>query len=171
MFLMILIAVNPMVIQAQDEIPYENSIASIKRFNFVVTTLGILSFGIDQDVLDKLYDLQFAMPRQLRILVTQSQMKKELFRDFTFLVNQKDVEAILIWPSEAMADKNIIKKICTMSKKKKIPIFVMQEGWMEQGAMVEFKLSGTTTVVVNEQVRSYMNFPIAENDYYLLVQN
>ncbi len=169
-FLIILIITYPVVIQAQDEIPYENSIASIKRFNFVVTTLGVLSFGIDQNELDKLYDLQFAMPRQLRILVTQSKMKQELFRDFTFLVNQKNVEAILIWPSEDMEDKNIIKKICTMSKKKKIPIFVMQGGWTEQGAMVEFKSSGTTTVVVNEQVRLYMNFPIAENEYYLLVQ-
>lgn len=169
-FLIILIITFPVIIQAQDDIPYEDSIASIKRFNFVVTTLGVLSFGIDQDKLDKLYNLQFAMPRQLRILVTQSNMKKELFRDFTFLVNQKDVEAILIWPSEEMEDKNIIKKICTMSKKKKIPIFVMQEGWTEQGAMVEFKSSGTTTVIVNEQVRSYMNFPIAENDYYSLVQ-
>lgn len=170
MFMIIFITTYPVVIQAQDEIPYENSIASIKRFNFVVTTLGILSFGIDQDILDKLYNLQFAMPRQLRILVTQSKMKKELFRDFTFLVNQQNVEAILIWPSEDMDDKNIIKKICTMSKKKKIPIFVMQGGWTEQGAMVEFKSSGTTTVEINEQVRSFMNFPIAENDYYLLVQ-
>ena len=170
MLFIILTIAYPLNVLAQDEIPYENAIASIKRFNFVVTTLGVLSFGIDQDKLDKLYNLQFAMPRQLRILVTQSNMKKELFRDFTFLVNQKDVEAILIWPSEEMEDKNIIKKICTMSKKKKIPIFVMQEGWTEQGAMVEFKSSGTTTVIVNEQVRSYMNFPIAENDYYSLVQ-
>lgn len=170
LFLMILVAIYPVVIQAQDEIPYENSIESIKRFSFAVLTLGILSFGIDQDKLDKLHDLQFAKPRQLRILVTEARMTRELFRDFTFLVNKKDVEAILIWPSVAMEDKNIIKKICTMSKKKKIPIFVMQEGWTDQGAMVEFKSSGTRTVVVNEQVRSYMNFPIAENDYYSLVK-
>ena len=81
------------------------------------------------------------------------------------LSNKKGVEAILIWPSDAMEDKKIIKKICIMSKKEKIPVFVMQEGWTEQGAMVEFKSSGTMIVVVNEQVRSYMNFPIAANDY------
>ena len=169
-FLMVFITTSPVVLKAQDEIPFENSIESIKRFNFVVTTLGILSFGIDEDKLDKLKDLQFAMPRQLQIFVTQSQLMKELFHDFTFLVNKKGVEAILIWPSEAMEDKKIIKKICIMSKKKKIPVFVMQEGWTDQGAMIEFKSSETMTVVVNEQVRSYMNFPIAANDYYSLVQ-
>jgi len=170
MIFTILIATNLAVIQAQDEIPYRNSIESIKRFNFVVTTLGILSFGIDPDKLDKLNKLQFAMPRQLRILVTQSRLGKDVFLDFTFLVNQKGVEAILIWPSADMENASIIKKICTMSKRKKIPIFVMQEGWTDQGAMVEFIFSEKTTVVVNEQVRSYMNFPIADNDYYSLVQ-
>lgn len=99
--------------------------------------------------------------------MTQSQFAGDIFNDFTTLVNEKKVNAILIWPSKTMADEFVIKNICKMSKLKRIPIFVMQEGWLERGAMVYFKDLSTMEIVVNEQVRQVLNFPINEqcSDY------
>ncbi|MBO8183792.1 MAG: hypothetical protein H0Z28_13560 [Archaeoglobus sp.] len=147
---------------SQADVPIDKVISCIKKFNFVVLTLGIMSDGLPQDVIARLSQLQTAPPRSMRIYVTQSQFAGDIFNDFTILVNEKRVNAILIWPSKTMSDGFIIKNICKMSKLKKIPLFVMQDGWLENGALVYFKDFSTMEIVVNEQVRQVLNFPINE---------
>jgi ABC-type uncharacterized transport system substrate-binding protein len=115
--------------------------------------------------------LQAAPPRSMRIFLTNSKNVWDIQRDFTFLVNDKKVEAIIIWPSPYMDDVSLIKNICNMSKRKKIPIISLVPGWLEHGAVAQIDYDNEIKVTVNEQVRAVMNYPIAtETSAYQLVQ-
>lgn len=153
-----------------EEVPVDQVITTIKQFNFVTTSLGILSDGVSDGLVKQLTALQTAPPRALRIYLTQSNTIWKIFDDFTFLVNEKAVEAILIWPSKAISDPNDIRKICMMSKKKRIPIIALQKGWLEEGATAYISFDNGVKVYVNEQVRSVLNFPIAERPEYELIK-
>ncbi len=151
-------------------VPLEDLICTIKNFNFVTTTIGILSDGVSNNVIKQLTAIQTAPPRALRIYLTQSEVIWKVFDDFMFLINEKGVEAIVIWPSKMMSDVDNIKKICTMSKRKKIPIIALQKGWLEEGATVYINFEDGIKVYVNEAVRSVLNYPIAERPEYQLIK-
>ncbi|MBO8130578.1 MAG: hypothetical protein H0Z29_03550 [Candidatus Marinimicrobia bacterium] len=152
-------------------IPVDKVIKTIKQLNFVIITLGILSDGLPDNVINRLAQLQTAPPRSMRIYVTQSKLiAGDIFNDFTVLVNEKQCNAIFVWPSEAMSDPFIIKNICKMSKLKKIPLIVMQEGWLENGALIYIKNTEPVEIVVNEQVRQVLNFPINESPDYIITK-
>jgi len=57
-----------------------------------------------------------------------------------------------------------------MSKLKKIPLIVMQEGWLENGALIYIKNIEPVEIVVNEQVRQVLNFPINESPNYIITK-
>ena len=153
------------------DVPVKEVIDTIKNMNFVTTTLGIVSNGIPEATVEELTSLQTAMPRQMRIYITESQAAREVFVDFTFLVNDKNVDAVLIWPSEKMNKKSVIKKMCYMSKTKKIPIIALDAGWLDEGAAaVITSNNGTVTVTENSVITKAMKFPIADKPDYTIVQ-
>lgn len=154
---------------AQD-FPLDKLIATIKGFNFTTTSIGILSEKVSDDVVQQLVSLQTAPPRSLRIYLTQSNVIWEVFDDFTFLVNNKKVDAIVIWPADMMNDPSTIKKICTMSKRKKIPVIALQPEWLAVGATAYIEFNAGVQVHVNEQIRSILNYPIAEQAIYQLIK-
>jgi ABC-type uncharacterized transport system substrate-binding protein len=158
------------LIAQEDTVPISKVIESIKNNNFTVFTVGILSDGIPQDVINDLVRLQTAPPRQMKIYLTQSYLMKDIFYDFTYLINDKKAQAIIIWPSKLMKDESMMKKISTMSKRKKIPVIALQESWLEYGAMMYIKNPDDLTLVVNEKIREYMNYPIAEKSLYKIVK-
>jgi ABC-type uncharacterized transport system substrate-binding protein len=160
----------PLLMAGAQEIPVEKVISTIKNFNFVTTSIGILSEGVSDATIKQLTALQTAPPRALRIYLTQSNTIWKIFDDFTFLVNEKGAEAIVIWPSKALSDPNEIRKITIMSKKKRIPIIALQKGWIEEGATAYISFEDGIKVYVNEQVRSVLNFPIAERSEYELIR-
>lgn len=170
--LLIFFTVSPSYNQTQDNVPIDRVIECVKSFNFVVLKAGILSDGVSKDVISKLENLRVTPPRSMYIYITQSQFASDIFEDFTTLVNNKEVDVIIIWPSKTMQDKLVIRRICQMSKMKKVPIIALQEGWIEEGAMMYFKNFGEDKVdiVVNETVREVMNFPIQENPLYNLIR-
>ena len=151
-------------------VPMDKAIEVIKNFNFVVLTLGILSDGVPDGLTDQLSKMQTAPPRSMRIYLTQNKKLWDIYNDFTFLTNEKAVNAILIYPSAGMGDAVLIDKICQMSKRKKIPIIAMQDGWLEKGAAVVIEEASSPRIKVNEQVCQVLNFPIAERPIYQLVR-
>lgn len=142
---------------------------SIKRHNFVVLSVGIISDRVPADLITRLNSIQTQPPRQMRIYLTQSDFIGDMYRDFNFLVNDKQVNAIIIWPCPATQDPIMIKKICRMSKMKQIPVIAFSEDWLVNGALMYIKDSDNLTIVVNEAVREQMNYPISENELYTLI--
>ncbi len=166
-----MLLLSPMTQYAQgQDIDVDNVITAIKHFNFKTMKLGILTTGISNHTVRQLQELQTAMPRSLEIFATQSTEATSVYRDFTFLINDKQVDAILVWPSPDLQSDITISKICTMSKHKKVPVIVLQEGWLEHGAVAYiYQDGGKITVAGNSLVQDVMGYPIAENDFYNLV--
>ena len=168
--LSIVFVLIPVLLLAETPVPIEKVVENLKAFNFGIISAGILTDGLSNDEIKKIEQLQFAPPRQMKFYVTQSQYMRDIFQDFTYLINEKKVNAIIIWPSKTMTEKSIMKKIGERSKKKKIPLIVMQEGWLEYGAMLYFKDGEKLTIEINEAVRSVIDYPIPENpDKYTLI--
>jgi len=152
------------------DIDVDNVITAIKHFNFKTMKLGILTTGISNSTVSQLQELQTAMPRSLEIFATQSTEATGAYKDFTFLVNDKQVDAVLVWPSPDLNSDITVSKICTMSKQKKVPVIVLQEGWLEHGAVAYiYQDGGKVTVAGNSLVQDVMGYPIADNDFYNLV--
>ncbi len=148
---------------AQDELSrVESAITSIKGHNFRVLNLGVLAnSGLSERDLSALRKIQTAPPRQMRVLVTQSDFVGDVYRDFTFLTREKQVNAVLVWPSDLGSNPKFQKKICQMSKRMKIPVIALQPGWVEQGAILQFiEEKGSTTVHVNEKSCEIMHYSV-----------
>jgi|GEM_PF-2484337 len=156
---------------ADQEVPVKEVINTIKNMNFSTLTLGVISNGLSQSTIDQLTALQTELPRHMKIFVTQSKAARDVFVDFTFLVNEKEVDTILIWPSEDLQTQRVIKKICHMSRMKKVPIIALNDSWLEEGAAVYIKTEGSDiTVMENSVVTKAMKFTIMEKPNYDIVQ-
>lgn len=157
-------------VQAQD-VPVKKVIDTIKNMNFKTMTLGIISNGVSDDIVQQLTDLQTELPRSMQIFITQSKDARDVFVDFTFLVNDKKADAILVWPSKDMNIKSVINKICMMSKQKKVPVLAMNEAWLEKGAAAWIQVDDDQIKITeNSVITKAMDFPIADKPSYSIVQ-
>ena len=147
-------------LQAKDAVTLENVISSLKSHNFMILQIGVLTGGLSQFEVSELTKFQVAPPRQMRIFATQSSMIYDMYQDFTYLVNEKQVNAVIIYPSSVSRDPSFIKKICMMSRQKKIPVIAMEDDWVGSDAMLVYTDGDTPTLHVNEQVRALMNYPL-----------
>ena len=136
------------------------TIEGLKTQNWSILTLGVLaSEDLSPEDIAALQAMQTAQPRQMRIYVTQSDFIRDVYRDFTFLAQKKQVNAVLIWPSELGNDETFQTKICQISKRMKIPIVALQDGWIEKGALLQFdNVSAQPNIEVNQKVCEIMNY-------------
>ncbi|MCF7802302.1 MAG: hypothetical protein K9N34_09835 [Candidatus Marinimicrobia bacterium] len=153
-------------LQAQDAVTLANVIASLKSHNFMILQVGVLTGGLSQAEVSELTELQIAPPRQMQILATQSTMIYDMYQDFTYLVNDKQVNAVIIYPSKISRDPSFIKKIGMMSRQKKIPVIAMEDAWVGSGAMLVYTHGETPTLHVNEQVRAVMKYPLSSDKLF-----
>jgi len=137
-----------------------HAIDAIKTQNFYVQTMGILVAGeLSDDDIAELQTLQTKRPRHMRILVTQNGLIRDVYSDFTYLAKTKEVDAILIWPSDVWQDPVFQKKVCQMSMRSKVPVIGLQPGWVTQGALLEFDIDkGTFNLLVNENICRIYNY-------------
>ena len=141
-------------------------IASLKSHNFAILQAGILTTGITTTEAEALVSIQTQPPRQMRIFATQSNMIYDIYQDFTFLVNEKKVNAIIVYPSHVSKDPSFIKKISMMSRQKKIPVIAMEDSWVNSDAMLVYTQSPEPTLHVNEKVRALMKYPINDDKMF-----
>lgn len=99
---------------------------------------GIITDGLTRNEIDHLTQLQTAPPRQMHIFVTQSDFILDMYRDFTCLETDLGVDVIIIYPAGIARDTDFIKKICMMSRRKKVPVVAMEDAWIDSGAMLVF---------------------------------
>ncbi len=150
----------------------KSAIIAVKTQNFYVQTLGVLVAGsLSSEDVAALQAIQTAVPRQMRIFVTQNDFIKDVYRDFTFLAKDKQVNAILIWPNSGAADPEFQSKICMMSKRMKVPVIGLQNGWLENGAILQVD-AGTSppSVLVNQRVCEIMNYTANEINGYATIK-
>ena len=116
--LLLFLFLLPFALQAQDAkyVNIETVVDELKKQNFFIFTLGILSDGLDETTVKKITDLQFAPPRQMQIFITQSAFIQDIYNDFTYLVRNKQVNAVLVWPSNTWDNKDFISKTAKMSQ-------------------------------------------------------
>lgn len=148
-------------LQAQNTVTLENVITSLKNHNFMILQVGVLTGGLSKNEVSELTQLQVTPPRQMRIFATQSLMIYDMYKDFTYLVNEKQVNAIIIYPSRVSSDPSFIKKICMMSRQKKIPLIAMEEAWVGSDAMLVYTDGETPMLHVNEKVRALIKYPLS----------
>jgi hypothetical protein len=163
--LLVLFLMLPFALAAQDAkyVPVEKVIEELKKQNFFIFTLGILSDGLDEATVKKITDLQFAPPRQMQLFITQSAFIQDIYNDFTFLVRNKQVNAVLVWPSKTWDNKDFISKTAKMSQRLRVPIIAMQEGWLEEGAMLYFTDPASPKMIVNDKVAEVFKYPVNPN--------
>ncbi|MCF7804450.1 MAG: hypothetical protein K9N46_09430 [Candidatus Marinimicrobia bacterium] len=158
-------------LRAADDVPVKDVIDTIKNFNFITLRLGIISTGVSEETIEELTALQSALPRSMEIFITQSKYIGDMFEDFTFLVNRKQVDAVLIWPSKGTKNVTLIKKVCKMSKMKKVPVITLYEPWLNEGAAAFIQASPDgIKVIENSVITNAMKFPIAEKPLYAIEQ-
>ena len=136
------------------------AIKAVKSQNFYVQKLGILVAGsLTPGEIQQLQEIQTSKPRQMAIFVTQNEMVQDVYRDFTFLAKSKQVDAILVWPTEVWSDAGLRAKICQMSMRTMVPVVGMQAGWVERGAMLQFELDvGASAIIANQKVCAIFNY-------------
>jgi len=159
-------------LQAQTELDQVSyAVEVMKGHNFSVLTMGVLaSTSVSDADLQLIQQLQVAPPRQMRLLVTRSNFISDVYRDFTFLVREKQVNAILVWPGDLGADESFQKKICQMSQRMKVPVVGLQPGWVENGAILEFD-QASGTVHINAKACEVMGYVPAELEGVNLAQH
>lgn len=152
-------------------LPFNEAIRIVKSLNFTTFTAGIISFTATDAFVDSVKAMQIEPPRQMKLYIVRSEKSGELFRSFTKLVRELKVEIIFILPSEDTQDKQFIKKICTMSKKKKIPLIAFQDGWIEEGAMMVLTNDNDSVVIsINDKMMNYFDYPLIDNKDYKIIK-
>lgn len=162
-------AVNRLELRGEDQVPLADVIASLKSHNFAILELGVLTTGLSPDQIAELVGVQTKPPRQMKIFATQSTMIYDIYQDFTFLVNEKKVNAIVVLPSMISRDPSFIKKICLMSRQKKIPVIAMESAWVNSDAMLVYTEEPEPTLHVNQKVQELMKYPINGDKLFKLV--